>query len=109
MADFGVSLDAKLLAGVGAQPIRSPGWSPDNVNRGIAHARELLDPRFHLCADVDMLGTTLRGEGHFYRDILPIFGDGVESHFIDKAEIHNIDGNLRVVALFQCAENIFLS
>src|SRR5258706_408827 len=109
LAGFGASLDAELLAGVGTQSIRGPGGSPDNVNCRIAHSWQLFDARFHLRADVDVLGASLCGEGHLHRYILLVFGNGVETHFVDEAEIHNIDGNLRVVALFQCAKDVFLS
>ena len=55
-----------------------------------------------------MLGAALGGEGHFDRDVLLIFGHGIETHFIDEPEIHDIHWNLRVVALLECAEDVFL-
>src|SRR5271155_2962919 len=64
------SLDAELFAGIGAEALRGPGGSPDNVNCGVADARQLFESRFHLSANVDMLGAALRGEGHIHRDVL---------------------------------------
>jgi len=55
-----------------------------------------------------MLRAALCGERHLYRDVLLIFGHGVETDLIDEAEIHDVDRDLRVVALLERAENIFL-
>ena len=52
-------LDAELFFGVGAKAFGSPGRSPDYVDLSIADAGQLLEARFDLGADVDVLGAAL--------------------------------------------------
>src|ERR1700723_2821661 len=98
-------LDAQLFAGVGAKALWGPRGVPDDVHTGVAAAGKLLEARFYLRADVDVLGAAGRGEGHVDGDVLFFFSRfrGREVYFVDEAEIDDVDGNLGVVATAQGA------
>ncbi len=101
-------LDAELLAGVGTEALGGPGGSPHDIDVGVADAGQLLEAGFDLGADVDVFGTTLRGEGHVDGDVLLGFlgilgGRGGELNGIDEAEVDDVDGDLGIVATLQCA------
>src|SRR5579863_3613401 len=104
-------LDPQLFSGVWTEPLRSPRGSPHYIHGAVRDTRQLLDARFHLRADVDMLGAALRGEGHVHRDILLRFfgirsGCGRKVHVVDQAQIDDVDRNLRVVATLQRAQYV---
>ena len=101
-------LDAELFLGVQAEAFRGPGRSPDDIDCGIADAGQLLEPRFYLGADVNVLGAAGRGEGHVDGDVLfglfrCVGGDGREIYRVDQAEIDNVNGDLGIVAALQGA------
>src|ERR1700676_1122601 len=105
-------LDAELFFGVGTETFRSPGRSPNNIHCAITDAGQLLDAGLDLCADVHVLGAALRGQRHFDGDVLLRFlrstgGRGGEIHFVDQAEVDEIDWNLGIVATLQSAQYIF--
>ena len=106
-------LDAELFAGVGAEALGGPGGSPDYIHGGVADAGQLLEARFYLGADVDVLGAALRGEREIDGDVLfglvlfrclgILGGRGSEYDRIDEAEVDDVDGDLGIVATLQRA------
>src|ERR1700733_1379442 len=96
------SLNTELFSGFGAEAFGSPGRSPHYIHGAVADARQLLDARFNLGADVDVLGASLGGQGHFDGDILLRFfrtleGHGGKIHLGDQAQVDNVDRNLGIV------------
>src|ERR1022692_1328941 len=108
------SLDAELFAGFGAEAFGGPGRGPHHIHGAVADAGQLLDAGFDLRADVDVLGAALRGEGHFDGDVLLRFvgivgGRGGKVHFVDQAQVDDVDRDLRIVATLQSAQDILFS
>ena len=56
-----------------------------------------------------MLGATLRGERHFDGNVLLVVGHGIQVDVVDQAEVNDVDGNFRIVALAQGISNIVFS
>ena len=107
-------LDAELFAGFGAQSFRGPRWSPNYVDGGVADAGELFEARFHLRADINVLGTAGRRQGHVDGDVLLrldwiggcLARSLCEVYFVNEAEVDNVHWDLGVVAAFQRAEDV---
>lgn len=76
-------LDAELLAGVGAEAFGGPGGSPHHIYSRVADAGQLLEARFYLRADVDVLGAALRSQSQIDGDILFVFRRRDEHDRID--------------------------
>ncbi len=54
-----------------------------------------------------MSRAALGRQRHLDADILPLFRRGLQLDPIDQTQIHNVDGDLRVIALLQRAQNFF--
>ena len=81
-------LDSELFSRVRAEAFWGPRWSPYDIHSTVSNAGQLFDARFHLGADVDVLGTALSGEGHFDGNILLwciwiLSGGGDKIHFVN--------------------------
>ena len=96
-------LDAQSFAGIGTEPLRSPGRSPHYVDGGIAHAGHLFHPGLDLFSDHDVRGAALGGQRHFHGHVLFFLRRGVETDPVDQSQIDNVDRNFRVVTLLQGA------
>lgn len=106
LSGCGWSIDAELLFGVGAEAFGRPGRSPDHVYGGVADAGELLQARFYLGTDIDVLRAALRCQRQVDGDILFVVGCGVELYGIDEAEVDDINRDLGVVAAFERAQDV---
>src|SRR5260370_2604529 len=104
-------LDAELVAGVGTEALGGPGGSPHDIDVGVADAGQLLEAGFDLGADVDVFGTTLRGEGHVDGDVLLGFfgslgGAGGELNGVDEAGVDEVGRDVRNVGPSPCAFDV---
>src|SRR5579862_2933286 len=90
--------DAELFSRFGAEALGRPRRSPDNIDGAVADAGQLLQARFHLRTDVDVLGATLSRERHIDGDILLFVVGRREVHLVNQAKVDNIDRDFRIIA-----------
>src|SRR5580698_1156483 len=62
--------DSELLSSFGTQTLGTPGWSPDDIDRGVTNSGQLLEAGLDLFTDSHVSGTALRGQGEDDGDIL---------------------------------------
>jgi len=85
-----------------AHPVRGPRWIPDQIYSYFLYSRKLSDSLFGPFGDARMKGTARGGHGHLDRDVAIFYLD-----LIDKAEIDDVDTNLRVEDMLQCRQYEF--
>ena len=70
---------------------------------------DLFESGLHLIPNHDVRGAALRGERRVHGHILllgVVFpGRQLQAHVVDQTQVHDIDRNLRVIALLQSIEN----
>jgi hypothetical protein len=81
-------IDAELFLRFGTEALRRPRRSPNYVHSSIPDAGQLFQARFHLHADIHMLGTALSRQGHLDGNVLLVFFDSLEVDLVDQGFVY---------------------
>lgn len=110
---LGELLDAELFAGGGGDAVRRPGRGPGEVDGGLAELLESGEAVLDSLDDLVVGGAALRGHGDVDLDLLTRehagrVGIGREVDAVDESEVDDVDGQLGVVDVAECGEDVGL-
>ena len=85
-----------------------PGGVPDDFDAGLFDGGKVEEFLLGVAGDGGAHAATGGGEGHFDEDMVVAGGQGGDAEVVDEAEVHDVDGDFRIVTGAEGFPDVFL-